>query len=96
MTTNACHLGNVTISHIMILMFRFRQGQFLNVNSEKTSEVSFYKALTAAVSKWPEVRLTDYCCAESMLAQRGEQKGCSIIHVKYPLMGKGFLVKEWV
>ncbi|XP_071087914.1 GH3 domain-containing protein-like [Haliotis cracherodii] len=49
-----------------IIEFKYRQGQFLNVRGEKTSESSFYSALSETVPCWSDVRLTDYCCAESI------------------------------
>ena len=49
----------------------FRQGQFLNVRGEKTSEQTFYYTLTTTASDiWREddVTLRDYCCVESGIA----------------------------
>lgn len=51
-----------------------RQGQFLNVRGEKTSEKTFYNALMKAVSNWEGLKLTDYCCSESLLISE-EGKG---------------------
>ena len=46
----------------------FRQGQFLNVRGEKTSEKTFYEALTASAKQWPDVKIRDYCCVDGALA----------------------------
>ncbi|XP_074651372.1 GH3 domain-containing protein-like isoform X2 [Tubulanus polymorphus] len=48
-----------------VVEFQYRRGQMLNVRAEKTSEETFYKALTSAVDKWNN-KLVDYCCAESI------------------------------
>lgn len=50
----------------------FRQGQFLNVRSEKTSENAFYNALTDAASKWTGAKVKDYCCVESLLLEKDQ------------------------
>ncbi|KAL5012871.1 hypothetical protein ScPMuIL_011422 [Solemya velum] len=47
--------------------FLYRQGQFLNVRAEKTSESAFYEALQTAASNWPGIKILDYCCAESVM-----------------------------
>lgn len=58
-----------------IIEFMYRQGQFLNVRGEKTSEKTFYNALMKAVSNWDGLKLTDYCCSESLLiSEEGEKK----------------------
>ncbi|KAK3099344.1 hypothetical protein FSP39_003018 [Pinctada imbricata] len=50
-----------------IIEFMYRQGQFLNVRGEKTSESSFYQALSKACESWSDIKLVDYCCCESIL-----------------------------
>ncbi|KAK3602319.1 hypothetical protein CHS0354_007110 [Potamilus streckersoni] len=49
-----------------VIEFQYRQGQFLNVRGEKTSENAFYQALCDALKK-SGARLVDYCCAESLM-----------------------------
>lgn len=50
-----------------VVEFLYRLGQFLNVRGEKTSEATFFEALSAAVAHWSGVTLKDYCCAESVI-----------------------------
>lgn len=50
-----------------VIEFMYRQGQFLNVRGEKTSEMTFYTALTETVARWEGIQLKDYCCCESLL-----------------------------
>ncbi|XP_076446543.1 GH3 domain-containing protein-like [Babylonia areolata] len=57
-----------------IIEFMYRQGQFLNVRGEKTSESVFYDCLTSTVENWDSVRLVDYCCAESIVVEDTDAK----------------------
>ncbi|XP_021375925.1 GH3 domain-containing protein-like isoform X2 [Mizuhopecten yessoensis] len=57
-----------------IIEFMYRQGQLLNVRGEKTSEVSFFKALSEGVAHWSGAKLVDYCCAESVLVEPEDPK----------------------
>ena len=51
-----------------VIEFRYRQGQILNMRSEKTTETMMYEALTKVFRGTPErPRLVDYTCAESIL-----------------------------
>ncbi|XP_006813593.1 GH3 domain-containing protein-like, partial [Saccoglossus kowalevskii] len=50
-----------------VVEFLYRQGQLLNVHGEKTSEDVLYKALVETASDWPNVKLVDYTCAESVM-----------------------------
>lgn len=75
-------LGILNIIHI----FSFgRQGQFLNVRGEKTSESLFYEVLRDTVAQWSGVKLLDYCCAESITVEdagiKGEADICVYIHI---------------
>ena len=45
-----------------------RQGQFLNVRGEKTSEKLFYDTLSDVAKQWDGVTLKDYCCVDGALA----------------------------
>ncbi|CAH1776590.1 unnamed protein product, partial [Owenia fusiformis] len=56
-----------------VIEFLYRQGQLLNIRGEKTSEKMFYKALTDAANQWPEVKVIDYCCAESVMLDGSDQ-----------------------
>lgn len=49
-----------------VVEFQYRQGQFLNIRGEKTSEAAFYGALNAAV-KQAGINMVDYCCTESVM-----------------------------
>lgn len=49
-----------------VIEFQYRQGQFLNVRGEKTSENNFYQALLSAVQK-SGIKMVDYCCTESVM-----------------------------
>ena len=46
-----------------------RQGQFLNVRAEKTSENCFYQAMCSAVQK-SGIQMVDYCCTESVMVDK--------------------------
>ncbi|XP_041358845.1 GH3 domain-containing protein-like [Gigantopelta aegis] len=60
-----------------IIKFMYRQGQFLSVRGEKTSEATFYTALTSTVPKWPGRKLIDYSCTECIYAEdAGMKSGC--------------------
>ena len=51
-----------------VIEFQYRQGQILNMRSEKTTETMMYEALTKVLHgtrKRPH--LVDYTCAESIL-----------------------------
>lgn len=51
-----------------VIEFQYRQGQLLNMRSEKTTETMMYEALTSVLrSKGEKSRLVDYTCAESIL-----------------------------
>ena len=51
-----------------VVEFQYRQGQFLNVRGEKTSERVFYDSLMSALKgKKPRIRVVDYTCAESVM-----------------------------
>ena len=51
-----------------VIEFQYRQGQLLNMRSEKTTETMMYEALTTVLrSKGENFRLVDYTCAESIL-----------------------------
>ena len=51
-----------------VIEFQYRQGQLLNMRSEKTTETMIYEALTTVLrSKGERFRLVDYTCAESIL-----------------------------
>lgn len=51
-----------------VVEFQYRQGQLLNMRSEKTTETMMYEALTTVLrSKDERFRLVDYTCAESIL-----------------------------
>ncbi|KAL9966001.1 hypothetical protein ACROYT_G024006 [Oculina patagonica] len=51
-----------------VIEFQYRQGQLLNMRSEKTTETMMYEALTTVLrSKDERFRLVDYTCAESIL-----------------------------
>lgn len=51
-----------------VIEFQYRQGQILNMRSEKTTETMMYEALTKVLrGKGERSRLVDYTCAESIL-----------------------------
>lgn len=50
-----------------VITFQYRQGQLLNMRSEKTSEAMIYEAITKVTRKKGEHQLVDYTCAESIL-----------------------------
>ena len=51
-----------------VIEFQYRQGQILNMRSEKTTETMMYEALTKVFRGTPErPGLADYTCAESIL-----------------------------
>lgn len=51
-----------------VIEFQYRQGQILNMRSEKTTETMMYEALTKVLRGRSErPRLVDYTCAESIL-----------------------------
>lgn len=51
-----------------VIEFQYRQGQILNMRSEKTTEMMMYEALTKVLQGTSErPRLVDYTCAESIL-----------------------------
>ena len=51
-----------------VIEFQYRQGQLLNMRSEKTSETMMYEAITMVIRKKSKnVQLVDYTCAESIL-----------------------------
>ena len=51
-----------------VIEFQYRQGQILNMRSEKTTETMMYDALTKVLlGTREEPRLVDYTCAESIL-----------------------------
>ncbi|KAL8604079.1 hypothetical protein ACOMHN_024904 [Nucella lapillus] len=52
-----------------VVEFMYRQGQFLNVRGEKTSESVFYDSLISALKQWDDLKLVDYCCAESIVVE---------------------------
>ncbi|KAK6173155.1 hypothetical protein SNE40_016664 [Patella caerulea] len=66
-----------------IIEFLYRQGQFLSVRGEKTSESLFYCALCKTIDNWSDVQLVDYCCAESVLVddQTKDQSTLPSYHV---------------
>lgn len=57
-----------------VIEFMYRQGQFLNVRGEKTSETAFYQALTEASLNWNGTIIVDYCCVESFLDDSYQDK----------------------
>ena len=57
----------------------FRQGQFLNVRGEKTSEAAFYQAVCSAVQK-SKVNLVDYCCTESVMVDKSKKGMLTLTH----------------
>lgn len=51
-----------------VIEFQYRQGQLLNMRSEKTSETMIYEAITTVIRrKGDKLQLVDYTCAESIL-----------------------------
>ncbi|XP_074623256.1 uncharacterized protein LOC141881388 [Acropora palmata] len=51
-----------------VIEFQYRQGQLLNMRSEKTSETMLYEAITKVIGrKGEKAHLVDYTCAESIL-----------------------------
>ncbi|ESP00098.1 hypothetical protein LOTGIDRAFT_206174 [Lottia gigantea] len=50
-----------------VIEFLYRQGQFLSVRGEKTSEAVFYKVLNETLESSQGLDLVDYCCCESIL-----------------------------
>ena len=51
-----------------VIEFQYRQGQLLNMRSEKTSEMMMYEAITTVIRrKGEKIQLVDYTCAESIL-----------------------------
>ena len=51
-----------------VIEFQYRQGQLLNMRSEKTSETMLYEAITKVIGrKGDKAHLVDYTCAESIL-----------------------------
>lgn len=51
-----------------VIEFQYRQGQILNMRSEKTTETMMYEALTKVLQGTSgRPRLVDYTCAESIL-----------------------------
>ena len=51
-----------------VIEFQYRQGQLLNMRSEKTTETMMYEAITMVIRrKGKNVQLVDYTCAESIL-----------------------------
>ena len=51
-----------------VIEFQYRQGQLLNMRSEKTTETMLYEAVTTVIRRRGEkVHLVDYTCAESIL-----------------------------
>lgn len=52
-----------------VIEFQYRQGQFLNVRGEKTSENYFYQAVSSAVQK-SGIKMVDYCCTESLMVDQ--------------------------
>ena len=51
-----------------VIEFQYRQGQLLNMRSEKTSETMIYEAITTVIRrKGEKIQLVDYTCAESIL-----------------------------
>ena len=51
-----------------VIEFQYRQGQLLNMRSEKTSETMLYEAITKVIGrKGEKTHLVDYTCAESIL-----------------------------
>ena len=55
-------------------------GQFLNLRGEKTSETAFYQALCQAL-KTSDVKLVDYCCAESVMVDENNNGNFHLITV---------------
>lgn len=65
-----------------VIEFMYRQGQFLNVRGEKTSEKTFYNVLMEASNKWEDTKVFDYCCAESVLInEKGGKDYAPFYHV---------------
>ncbi|XP_053398736.1 GH3 domain-containing protein-like [Mercenaria mercenaria] len=52
-----------------VIEFQYRQGQFLNVRGEKTSENYFYQAVNSAILK-SGLNMVDYCCTESLMVDQ--------------------------
>ncbi|KAK7475298.1 hypothetical protein BaRGS_00033445 [Batillaria attramentaria] len=52
-----------------VVEFMYRQGQFLNVRGEKTSESVFFDVLCDTLAQWSGAKLVDYCCAESIVVE---------------------------
>lgn len=51
-----------------VVEFQYRQGQLLNMRSEKTTETMMYEAITNVLrGKGEKFNLVDYTCAESIL-----------------------------
>ena len=52
-----------------VIEFQYRQGQLLNMRSEKTTETMMYDALTMVFQRRSQdnLQLLDYTCAESIL-----------------------------
>ena len=48
-----------------VIEFQYRQGQLLNMRSEKCSETMLYEAITKVIGR--KAHLVDYTCAESIL-----------------------------
>lgn len=57
-------------NHCPMIEFLYRQGQFLNVRGEKTSEKAFYSALLHSARNWHGMKLIDYCCVESAVLEQ--------------------------
>ena len=55
-------------------------GQFLNLRGEKTSETAFYQALCQALQT-SDVKLVDYCCAESVMVDENNNGNFHLITV---------------
>ena len=55
-------------------------GQFLNLRGEKTSETAFYQALCQALQT-SDVKLVDYCCAESVMVDENNNGNFNLINV---------------
>jgi hypothetical protein len=57
-----------------IVEFAYRKGQFLNISGERTSEESFYKALTKTASNDWKVQLKEYTTVEYFNVTKGKNR----------------------
>ena len=65
-----------------IIEFAYRKGQFLNALGERTSEETFYGALSETVSKDWKLRLKDYTCIEYFNRPSGKRRPKYTVYVE--------------